>query len=631
VGCGIVAYVKDERIVDVQGDETHPVSRGRLCARGTAFVQGVTHPERIALPATRHRRNGPLQALDNLEKALDLLAERLQKTRDRHGPAAMAIGCDPQAGLDFFLGALRFAELWGTPHVYHPFMKPQGPGFPEVMLDSPTPCTEWPKSRCLFLVEADLAMTHPVAFGWVLDAQRQGAKVCAVDAGYTATLSKADKSAVIRPGSGNQLGLAIMKYLVEEGLCADKLAMDQIAEAENWEASYRAMSVDSIESLAGISPAAIQSIARLLAAHTPVTIITGSRLACAPHYGIWPTMIAKTGWAAMAGGGWHPLETGWSVLYAAGQTAGGANNAGGPLEPAKSIDQDAPDGVSAAGQITPKAMICTGDSLNHLLLPFQPSVADADVVAYFGTFPNQTWECADLVFPAATWVEEEGLWFSDNGTVQWGHQVVRPCQNCCSGLGFWARLAQRFGWEADFPWMDANGRADHRVFYDWVLNEHPATAGLDVNRLRETSEPVFLSTRPPAASEKNVDALQAPARLEPEIASDDADRFPLMYHSTLSVSHCGGASRWWPWTREVEPEDRLQVHPEIAEALGIVNGEAIQVAGAEDAWKAKAWISRMVNRHTVWSHRCGRLKRVLIYKKGQSPDEARNILKAILL
>ena len=79
VGCGLLAYVKDERIVDIQGDERHPVSRGRLCARGIAFVQGLTSAERITLPGTRNRLNGPFEAFDNWEKGIDTLAERLRR------------------------------------------------------------------------------------------------------------------------------------------------------------------------------------------------------------------------------------------------------------------------------------------------------------------------------------------------------------------------------------------------------------------------------------------------------------------------------------------------------------------------------------------------------------------------
>ena len=113
VGCGLLAYVKDERIVDIQGDEHHPISKGRLCARGIAFVQGIAAPDRITLPGTRNRLSGPFEAFDNWEQGIDLLAERLRRVKEQHGAASLIIGCDPEAGLDFYLGAQRFARLNG--------------------------------------------------------------------------------------------------------------------------------------------------------------------------------------------------------------------------------------------------------------------------------------------------------------------------------------------------------------------------------------------------------------------------------------------------------------------------------------------------------------------------------------
>ena len=112
VGCGLLAYVKDERIIDIQGNENHPISKGRLCAKGIAFVQGLTSPERITLPGTRNRLSGPFEAFDNWEQGIDLLAERLRRVKELHGAESLVIGCDPEAGLDFYLGARRqVAEL----------------------------------------------------------------------------------------------------------------------------------------------------------------------------------------------------------------------------------------------------------------------------------------------------------------------------------------------------------------------------------------------------------------------------------------------------------------------------------------------------------------------------------------
>jgi len=193
VGCGLLVAVEDGRVVDVQGDEAHPVSGGTLCARGTAFVQGLSLPERLTQPAIRGPK-GALQPTEDWKVAMDLLAERLRKTKEKHGPDSLLIGCDLEGGLDFHLGAMRFAHLWGTSQVFGSLGQPldtqaDGPGAPAA------PCSDWVHSRCLLLVETDLAATHPVAFAWVQEAQRKGALVVAADALFTATLAKADQTA----------------------------------------------------------------------------------------------------------------------------------------------------------------------------------------------------------------------------------------------------------------------------------------------------------------------------------------------------------------------------------------------------------------------------------------------------
>src|SRR6185312_1482787 len=54
VGCGQLVYVKDEQIVQIEGDPASPVSRGRLCPKGSATKQLVTNPRRET--KVRYRR-----------------------------------------------------------------------------------------------------------------------------------------------------------------------------------------------------------------------------------------------------------------------------------------------------------------------------------------------------------------------------------------------------------------------------------------------------------------------------------------------------------------------------------------------------------------------------------------------
>jgi formate dehydrogenase major subunit len=80
VGCGQRVYVKDERVVQIEGDEDSPVSRGRLCPKGSASKNLVTSSQRVT--SVRHRRPYSTQWEDlELDTAMDMIADRVLRTR----------------------------------------------------------------------------------------------------------------------------------------------------------------------------------------------------------------------------------------------------------------------------------------------------------------------------------------------------------------------------------------------------------------------------------------------------------------------------------------------------------------------------------------------------------------------
>jgi formate dehydrogenase major subunit len=82
VGCGQRVYVRDERVVQIEGDPDSPVSRGRLCPKGSASKQLVTHPNRLS--KVRYRPPGGREWEDlDLDRAMDMIADRLIATRER--------------------------------------------------------------------------------------------------------------------------------------------------------------------------------------------------------------------------------------------------------------------------------------------------------------------------------------------------------------------------------------------------------------------------------------------------------------------------------------------------------------------------------------------------------------------
>jgi formate dehydrogenase major subunit len=82
VGCGQRVYVKDEQVIQIEGDPDSPVSRGRLCPKGAASKQLVTGPSRQDKVKYRRPHATEWEELD-LEVAMEMIADRLLATRQR--------------------------------------------------------------------------------------------------------------------------------------------------------------------------------------------------------------------------------------------------------------------------------------------------------------------------------------------------------------------------------------------------------------------------------------------------------------------------------------------------------------------------------------------------------------------
>jgi formate dehydrogenase major subunit len=81
VGCGQRVFVKDEQVVQIEGDPDSPISRGRLCPKGSASLQLTTH-DRRELKVKYRRPHGTEWEELPLEQAMDMIADRLIKTRE---------------------------------------------------------------------------------------------------------------------------------------------------------------------------------------------------------------------------------------------------------------------------------------------------------------------------------------------------------------------------------------------------------------------------------------------------------------------------------------------------------------------------------------------------------------------
>ena len=91
VGCGQLLYVKDEKLIDIEGDPRSPISNGCLCPKGAATFQLVAGAHRVKQVLYR-KPHGTEWEVIPLERAMDMVAERIRSTREKYWEQATKDG-----------------------------------------------------------------------------------------------------------------------------------------------------------------------------------------------------------------------------------------------------------------------------------------------------------------------------------------------------------------------------------------------------------------------------------------------------------------------------------------------------------------------------------------------------------
>ncbi|HLH13253.1 MAG TPA: molybdopterin-dependent oxidoreductase, partial [Solirubrobacteraceae bacterium] len=216
VGCAQNLYVKDGRVVQIEGDPDAPHSRGRLCPKGSATLQLTTGDarERFVLYRRPHARDW--ERLD-LETAMDMVAERFVATRregweweheGKRTRRCMSIAALGGATLDNeenylikkFLTAAGIVQIENQARVCHSSTV-VGLGTSFGRGASSTLPGDLQNSDLIVLEGSNMAEAHPVAFQWVMEAKARGATVIHVDPHYSRTSALADLFVPLRAGT----------------------------------------------------------------------------------------------------------------------------------------------------------------------------------------------------------------------------------------------------------------------------------------------------------------------------------------------------------------------------------------------------------------------------------------------
>ncbi len=219
--CGIVAQVRDGRVVRVAGNPDHPRSRGRLCARGTAGWRQLEDPDRLRTPLLRVGKRGEGRwKWISWDQALDLWAEKTRATVKAHG--AGSIGLFSHGLSSRFFNA--FMRHLGTPNRTAPSAGqcrgPRDVGFQLTFGQGPGSPARHDMARSRMIVLLGCHIGENVQTGQVAelaDALDAGARLVVADPRMSVVASRAHRWLPIRPGTDTALLLAWIHVLLKEG------------------------------------------------------------------------------------------------------------------------------------------------------------------------------------------------------------------------------------------------------------------------------------------------------------------------------------------------------------------------------------------------------------------------------
>ncbi len=232
VGCAQNVFVKDDTVIQIEGDPDAPHSRGRLCPKGSASLQLTTGSSREEHVLYRPPHATEWRRLD-LETAMNMVADRIVATR-REGwewerdetrvRRCMSIAALGGATLDNeenylikkLLTALGVIQIENQARVCHSSTV-VGLGTSFGRGASSTLPGDLQNSDLIVLEGSNMAEAHPVAFQWVVEAKARGATVIHVDPHYSRTSALADMFVPLRAGTDIVFLGAIINHVLTTG------------------------------------------------------------------------------------------------------------------------------------------------------------------------------------------------------------------------------------------------------------------------------------------------------------------------------------------------------------------------------------------------------------------------------
>ncbi len=628
-GCGVLVHVKDGRIIGIEGNPDFPTNHGTMCSRGLAFPQLVYHPDRLQYPLKRagKKGEGKWQRI-SWDEALGTITDKLKQVIRDYGAESIALGQGTSREYESFLS--RFANLLGTPNVFGAghmcYLTRVGASL--VTCGNLPICDYDNNPKCVMLWGSNMAWTNPDEYTGenLCRVLTQGAKLIVIDPRLTYMAGRADIWLQLRPGTDAALALGMANVIISEGLYDREFVENYVHGWDKFVERVREYPLGKVEEITWVPADKIREAARLFAQTKPAAIQWGvaieQTINSIDSDRLLIDLVAITGNLDAPGGNvfFRPPKGRTISEFTFHKELA-------PEQKAKHLGGETYKLIRMIGLVTPKVIwdaVLTGEPypikaiLIHGSNPVitranagevYKALSQVEFLSVSDFFLTPTAELADIVLPAATWLEADytGGFFFRHGYLFPRRKIVQVGE-CRSDFEIFNELGRKMGQKA----WGANVEADLDYILEpggvtWAqVKDKPYIRGEVKFRKYEErgfSTPTGKFELYCTAFEKwGYDPLpqykeipESPVS-QPEMVKEypyiliTGPRTPVFYHSEY---------RMIPWLREIRPDPIVEIHPEAAGKQGIQDGDWVFIESPRGRIKQRAKLTSGIDQRVI--------------------------------
>ena len=607
-GCGVLVFVKDSKVAKIAGDPECPINHGTLCSKGLASAQLLYHPDRLTHPVHRvgQKGSGKWERI-TWDEALDEIAERILHYKKENGAESIVMGYG--TGRENEAVIYRFANLLGTPNVLTAGHFCYGPRIATSIVTCGTnPIVDYENHpRCIMVWGNNLVISNPdcykgESFSVSLD---RGARLIVVDPRLTRIAARADVWLQLRPGTDTALALGMLNVIVNEALYDAEFVENHVYGWKQFVERVNEYPPDKVAEITWVPADKIREAARLFATTKPAAVQWGvaieQQINCADNNRALMALMGITGNIDAPGG---------QVLFSTPKIRNVGQFGAHRMLPADQANKRlGGDRFRLAGNfaiINPK---CVWDAILEekpyavkmlFFISSNPILTRANAKEVYRTlekvefmvvsdfFMTPTAELADIVLPAATWLEMDyiGDFWKRHGYLLPRRKVVQIGE-CRSDHEMLNDLAHRAG-QGEHWWHNFEGGLDYILepmgitWQDFKKMDH-IRGEVKYHKYRErgfstpTKKFELYSTLLENWGYDPLPKYREPPE-SPISTPQIAEEFPyILITGRRQPGFFHTENRQLPWMRELHREPLVEIHPETALKEGIKEGDWVLI------------------------------------------------------